>query len=342
MAAASKSPSIYDLAEKLKISVSTVSRALQNHPKISQVTKRRVLELARQLNYQPNQMAKALSQGHSKLIGVLVPHIDGFFFGTIVRGIETAAHQAGYHVLICQSYEDATLQQEALTMLLQAQVAGILVSLAISTPDASAFAPVLERHVPLVLFDRFISGFDVSSVVIDDYQGAYDMTTHLLAQGARRIAHLAGPQSMGIFRERLRGFQAALHSHNAVSDPALILFDSLYIEGGIRGMTALLQLPQPPDAVFAANDFAAIGALQVLKEKNLRVPEDLLLAGFGDELTSAYVEPPLSTVNQLNLKMGEAAVQLLLNALNKTHGPAPHRFVLKPELIVRRSSNRQN
>jgi LacI family transcriptional regulator len=336
------SPSIYDLAKELNISVSTVSRALRDHPSVSQATKKRVNLLAQKHNYQPNQVAAALSRGRGTLIGVLVPHIDGYFFGSIVRGIEAAARQAGYHVLICQSYEEATLQREAIDTMLQAQVAGILVSLALNTSDASAFTAILDRGVPLVLFDRTIGGLNASAVTVDDYQGAYDVTEHLWQQGARRIAHLAGPQHLDIFRQRLRGYQDALQAHGVTYDPALVFAGGLYIEGGLEGMTNLLALPVHPDAVFAATDFAAIGAAQYLKQQGLQVPADVLLAGFGNELMSAYVDPPLTTVSQLNVQMGEAAVRLLLNALEKTDtGPAPHRFVLKPELIVRRSSERQ-
>lgn len=335
------SPSIYDLAKELNVSVSTVSRALRDHPNVSQATKKRVHQLAQKHNYQPNQVAAALSRGRGTLIGVLVPHIDGYFFGTIVRGIEAAARQAGYHVLICQSYEEEALQREAIDTMLQAQVAGILVSPALDTPDASVFAAVLDRGVPLVLFDRTIGRLKASAVTIDDYQGAYDVTEHLLQQGARRVAHLAGPQHLDIFRHRLRGYQDALQAHRVAYDPSLISPQGLYIEGGMAGMADLLALPVAPDAVFAATDFAAIGAAQYLKQRGLRVPADVLLAGFGNELMSAYVDPPLTTVNQLNVQMGETAVRLLLNVLEKADtGPAPHRFVLKPELIVRQSSER--
>jgi LacI family transcriptional regulator len=334
------SPSIYDLAKELNVSVSTVSRALSDHPSISQATKKRVTKLAQKHNYQLNQVAAALSKGHGNLIGVLVPHIDGYFFGTIVRGIETAARQAGYHVLICQSYENAELQREALDTMLSARVAGILTSMALTTPNAEEFTQVLKRGVPLVLFDRTITGLPASAVVIDDYQGTYELTEHLLDQGARRIAHLAGPQNQEIFRQRLRGYQDALLARGLTPDPALVYPEGLYIEGGVAGMAQLLALPQPPDAVLSATDFAAIGALQALKQRGLRVPDDMLLTGFGNELMSAYMDPPLTTVNQRNEQMGEAAVQLLINALEKTTGPVPDRFVLRPELIIRQSSQR--
>lgn len=336
------STSLYDLAKELNVAVSTVSRALSNHPSISQATKKRIAKLAQERNYKPNQVATALSKGHGTLIGVLVPHIDGYFFGSIVRGIETAARQAGYHVLICQSYEDADLQREAFDTMLSAQVAGILVSTALSTEEATSFAAVRQRGVPLVLFDRTVAALaDVSAVVVDNYEGAYALTEHLLSQGARRVAHLAGPQHTDIFRERLRGYQAALQEHGLPLDPALILPLGLTIEAGKAGATALLALPVPPDAVLAATDFAAIGAAQVFKQAGIRVPDEVLLAGYGNELMSAYVDPPMTTVDQLNAQVGEAAVRLLLTVLaSPAAGLAPHRFVLRPELVLRRSSER--
>ncbi|WP_262922949.1 LacI family DNA-binding transcriptional regulator [Hymenobacter cellulosilyticus] len=184
--------SISDLAKQLGVSVSTISRALSDHPTISAATKKKVWKLAQELHYQPNHMAAGLRKGRSNLLGVIVPHIDGHFFTMVVKGIETVATKAGFNVMICQSNEDVKHEQKNIESLLSAQVEGILVSLARNTLDFKHFDKVRKQEIPLVFFDRVLDGLDVSAVVIDDREGAYQSTKHLVAQGCRRIAHFGG------------------------------------------------------------------------------------------------------------------------------------------------------
>ena len=338
---AKKRASITDLAQQLNISVSTVSRALNGHSAISEATIRRVTALAKELGYQRNTMASGLRKGRSNMLGVVVPHIDGNFFSQVVKGIEAAASKAGYHVLICQSNEDVAHERENLETLMNAQVEGILVSLSRTTREFRHFEKVRKRDIPLVFFDRILDGYDVNAVVIDDRAGGYRATRHLLEQGYRRIAHFAGPQHLNIYKLRRLGYEDALREHGLPVEAELIIVGDMKMEDGNAGMRQLLALPQPPDAVFSSSDFSVAGALEVLAERGLQVPQDVGFVGFSNELFSRLVSPMLTSVDQHCELMGRSATRLLLQLMEEREQDfAPRHIVLQPELCVRDSSLR--
>ncbi|MBB6060540.1 LacI family transcriptional regulator [Hymenobacter luteus] len=333
--------SISDLAKQLGISVSTVSRALSNHPSISDATKKKVWKLAKELHYQPNHLAAGLRKGRSNLLGVIVPHIDGHFFTLVVKGIETVATKAGFNVLICQSNEDVAHERKNIETLLSAQVEGILVSLARTTRDFKHFEKVEKQGIPLVFFDRVLDGLNVSAVVLDDREGGYLSTKHLIAQGCRRIAHFGGPLHLNIYKNRRLGYLDALHEHGLPVEEELIFHCDMTVEDGVQGMQQLLALPHPPDAVFSASDFSVVGALQELKRQRLRVPQDVALAGFSNETFTSLTEPMLTSVDQHCEQMGQSAVRLFLEMREEQdQNFAPRRIVLPPDLLVRDSSVR--
>lgn len=333
--------SMADLAKELGVSMTTISRALSDHYSIGPATKQKVLKLAKKLNYQPNQMAAALRKGKSKLIGVIVPYIEGRFFPSVVHGIETAARKAGFSVIICQSNEDVAHERKNIETLLNAQVAGILVSLARNTRDFKHFEKVQKRGVPLVFFDRILEGDNVNAVVLNDREGAYQTTRHLLEQGCRRVAHFAGPQHLNIYQNRRQGYLDALRSFNLPPDEELIIYSDMTLEQGAEGMKKLLALPQPPDGVFGAGDSAILGALQLLKSRGIRVPKDIALAGFSNEGFTAITEPQLTSVDQRCEEMGQATVRLFLELVEAKGAPFYQRqVVLQPQLFIRESSLR--
>lgn len=338
---AKKRASITDLAQQLNISVSTVSRALSGHTAISEATVKRVTTLAKELGYQPNSLAAGLRKGRSNMLGVVVPHIDGNFFSQVVKGIEAAASKAGYHVLICQSNEDVVHERANVETLMNAQVEGILVSVSRTTREVRHFEKVRKRDIPLVFFDRILDGFDVNAVVLDDRAGGYRATKHLLEQGYRRIAHFTGPQHLNIYKFRRQGYEDALREYGLPVAEELILFGDMKIEDGSAGMRRLLALPQPPDAVFSGSDSSAAGALQVLAERGLRVPEDMGLVGFSNELFSRLTVPQLTSIDQHCELMGRSATGLLLQLMQEREQHyAPRHVVLQPDLFVRASSLR--
>lgn len=338
---ASNRASIADMARQLNVSVSTVSRALSNSASISEATKKRVWQLAQELHYQPNNLAAGLRTGRSNLLGVMVPHIDGHFFSSVMYGIESVASKAGYNVMICQSNEDVVNERKNIDTLIKAQVEGILVSLSRTTHDARHFEKVYKRGIPLVFFDRMLDGVQASAVVIDDHQGAYQVVRHLIEQGCKRIAHFAGPQHLNIYKMRQQGYLDALRAHGLTSDEDLIFTCDMTQEEGMEGMKQLLRLPNPPDAVFSASDFSAVGALQVLKERGIRVPHDIALAGFSNETFTSLTEPRITSVDQHCEQMGQSAVRLFLDIMGDTTGRfSPRRIVLQPEVLLRESSMR--
>jgi LacI family transcriptional regulator len=338
---AKKRASITDLARQLNISTSTVSRALSGHSAISEATVKRVAALAKELGYQRNSLASGLRKGRSNMLGVVVPHIDGNFFSQVVKGIEAAASKAGYHVLICQSNEDMAHERANLETLMNAQVEGILVSLSRNTRDFKHFEKVRKRDIPLVFFDRILEGYDVNAVVLDDRAGGYRATKHLLEQGYRRIAHFSGPQQLNIYKYRRQGYEDALREYQLPVREELIIIDEMTMEAGSAGMEQLLALPEPPDAVFSGSDFSAAGALEVLTARGLRVPQDVGLVGFSNELFARLTVPQITSFDQHCELMGRTATRLLLQVMEEREPHfAPRHVVLQPDLFVRASSLR--
>ena len=328
-----------DLARELGVSMTTVSRALSDHHSIGAATKQRVLKLAKKLNYQPNHLAAALRKGQSRLLGVVVPYIEGKFFPSVIQGIEQAASKAGFSVIVCQSHEDVQQERRNIETLLHAQVAGVLVSLARNTQDFHHFDKVRGRGIPLVFFDRIPSVGSVDSVVLDDYEGALQATRHLLEQGCRRIAHLAGPQHLNIYERRRQGYLDALAAYGLPANEQLIVYSDMTTEEGAQAMQHLLALPEPPDGVFGAGDSVILGALQFLKSAGIKVPQQVALAGFSNEGFTSVTEPQLTSVDQRCEEMGQAAVRLFLELAAAPEAPFIQRqVVLQPELFIRASS----
>lgn len=329
---------ISDIASELNISPSTVSRALSDHPRISTTTKKAVQDVAARLNYRHNSIAAALRSGKTNMLGVVVPTTDRSFFSSVIRSIEQAATASGYNVMITQSNDQEKMERSNIEALLRAQVDGIIASISRETSDYSHFQKLADSGLPLVLFDRVAELNDTSIVRIDDYRGAYEATAHLIAQGCNRIAHFAGLQKLDIYQQRLRGYKDALQEHGVSFDTALVYYSNVKIEDGRAGMQALLQLENPPDAVFSASDYAAIGAMQVLKAEGKRIPEDVALIGFMNETFTSFVDPGLTSVDQLSEKMGEIAANTFLEQVNSLEGFAPRKIILSPKLIIRNSS----
>ena len=332
-----------DLARELGVSMTTISRALSDHHSIGLAMKQKVLKLSKKYNYQPNRMASALRKGKSQLLGIVVPYIEGRFFPSVVHGIETAARKAGYNVIICQSNEDVAQERRNLDTLLSAQVAGVLVSLSRTTRDFRHFDKIRSRGLPLVFFDRIVEGDNVNAVVLNDQEGGYISTRHLLSQGCRRIAHLAGPQHLNIYKNRRQGYLDALREAGLPEDESLMTYSDMAQQDGVEGMRQLLASASPPDAVFAGGDYCALGAMQEALRQGLRVPEDMAISGFSNEPFTVVTDPTITSVDQRCEEMGQAAVRLLLEVIEAT-GTAftPRQVMLQPELVVRGSSSRSD
>lgn len=332
---------IHHIAEKLNITASTVSRALNNNPRISDITRKAVLKTARQLNYQPNNIAAALRNGKSYIIGIIVPTADRTFFASVVRGIEEVANKLNYKVIICQSYDNYEKEIQTIDALLSARVDGIIASIGKNTEVFDHYKRVQKEGIPLVLFDRTTDLLEVSQVMIDDYLGSYQVVEHLIQQGCRRIAHFTSPKKVSIFKERLRGYTDALKDNGIPYEEELVVKSNLQLEDGRESMQQLLQLKNRPDAIFSASDYGAMGAMQILKENKIKIPQEVALAGFSNDPFTSFTDPALTTVDQFSLTMGKRTAEIFFEHLKADNkGFVPQKIVLKPELIIRESSLR--
>jgi LacI family transcriptional regulator len=341
-----KKTTITDIARELDVTPSTVSRALNNHPRISDSTKKAVWNLVKKLNYQPNNIATALRNGKSNFIGVIVPTSDRYFFASVIRGIEEVVREEGYNLIICQSDEQTNKEQKNIDALLQIQVDGIIASVAKATTEFSYFEKIINQNVPLVLYDRAGENLNVNSVVCDDYRGAYNAVSHLIDQGCTDIAHFAGQQHIKIYKDRLNGYLDALKDHGLginerfIIESDLINDTDIILAAGAKMTNNLLSLSETPDAIFSASDFAALGAIKALKSNGISIPDDVALIGFSNDFSSSVIEPGLTSLDQHTKKMGMNAGKLFLEQIKDPKKITnPKSIVLEPKLVVRESSS---
>lgn len=337
-----KRTTIKDIANVLNISAAAVSKALHNDSRISKQTKEDVKRVAKELNYQPNHLASALRKGKSNLVGVIVPRTNSNFFSSVIESMEAVLDKAGYNIIITQSKESFKKECKNIDTLLYTQVDGIIASMANETTDLSYYEKIKSKGIPLILFDRGENDLNVDYVGINDYDSSHMIVEHLVEKGCKRIAHIGGYRRTRIFNNRIRGYIDALTKHNLPLDQNLLTESSLTLEDGREMMQKFLQLEQRPDAVYVASDYAALGALQVLNENNINVPEDICLIGFGNEPFTSFVKPTISTVNQHSAEIGKIAAETFLSRINdKNWKPSLNKNILKSELIVRESSDKK-
>jgi LacI family transcriptional regulator len=334
---------IKDIARELGISPSTVSRALKDHPDISPQTKKAVNELAEKLNYQPNVVALSLRSSKTNTIGVIIPEIVHFFFSTVISGIEDVAYSAGYNIIITQSNESLAREKSDLKALFNSRVDGMLMSISRETIDFDHIENILGKGMPIVFFDRIYDTPGSSKVIVDDLTGAKEATHHLIQEGCKRIAHLEGPPNLTISKQRLEGYKEALKEAGLKIDESLIvLCPQGSTEEGRLATEKLLELKNPPDAIFASNDPAAMGSMQAIRKKGLKIPKDIAIVGFSNWELSSLMEPPLSSVDQPGFEMGQEAARILIRHIEmkskKKVEPAPEVRIFKTRLIVRESS----
>jgi DNA-binding LacI/PurR family transcriptional regulator len=334
---------IYDIAKRLDITAATVSRALNNNPKISESTRKLVLETAAKMNYKQNRLAQSLRSGKSNNVGVIVPRIDSNFFASVIRGIEEELHPEGYHVIICQTHEDEKREIENITTLLNAQVDGILMSISnVSKENDHVIKNVVDKNVPLIFFDRKKKMDGVSSVTINDFEGGYLATKNLIDQGCKRIAHLTGDQSLEIFEHRNNGFKKALADNGLELNENYVFQTKSNVDAGRQAVEKLLSMNPPPDGIFSSSDFAALGAIQELRERGVKIPEEFCVFGFGNEPFTRFMELSISSVDQSPLEMGRMAAKVFLEQINNTDNiKIEKKVVLTPELHIRKSSTRK-
>lgn len=333
----SQSVTIKHIATALNISISTVSRALHDAYDVSPETRRKVLALAEKLEYNPNPFAVSLVKQETKIIGVLLPEIATPYFSMVVKGIQDVAYNAGYNVMFFISDESLEREQLILKKLSVNSLDGLLVSVSIETNTSEHIQKLMEKGLPVVFFDRVLKDINTSKIVQDDYHGAFNATTHLIQQGYKRIAHLAGPKNLENAQQRAQGYLDALKENNVEMKKNLLIYSSFSQEDGVRDMSKLLGLRPLPDAVFAVNDRKAIGAMIALRRYGYKVPEHIGIISFGNTPVSEVTTPPLSTVEQNAYEIGAKGCQLLFGHIKKPT-IEPQTIVMPSKLVIRESS----
>ncbi len=329
-----------DIADDLKVSVVTVSKVLRNQGDISKETRERVLKRARELNYQPNWVARSLVTKRTYLVGLVVPDLMHSFFAEVARGVSKRMRLSGYNVVIANSDEDAELESQEVEVLLSRRVDGIIIASAQADGSLKLFRRMTEEKTPFVLIDRMIRGAKASFVGTDDEQIGRIATEHLIDQGCRRIAHLRGPDTAtGI--GRLAGYQAALAGHGLNVPESWVVRANASDNTGYDAMKQLLALTPSPDGVVCYNDPVAAGAMKAILESGLRIPEDVAVIGAGNVHYSDLLRVSLTTVDQSTGSLGEHAAELLLRHVESKLPVKPENVLLTPTIVVRDSSRRR-
>ena len=336
-----KEVTIYDLADKLNISIATVSRGLKNDPVVNKKTKKKIFELAEKMGYRSNLFARNLRNQRTETIGVIVPRLNSYFMSTVIAGIESVANSEGYNLIISQSSESEQKEKMSAKTMFNSRVDGLLVSLSYDTNDISHFDQFIKKNIPVIFFDRGEQHDNFTNVLIDNRKAAYEATKHLIEQGCTRIVHITAKPKRNVYVDRLKGYKQALAENNIDFKDEYLIIGKLSLEDGIEAATVIQKMDPLPDGVLVANDNCAVGCMLALKQAGLRIPEDIAFAGFNNDPVSKVIEPNLTTINYPGYEMGEVAARNLINHLNGTSPiHTTNTIVLRSELIIRASSQR--
>ncbi|WP_111708284.1 LacI family DNA-binding transcriptional regulator [Lutibacter citreus] len=332
---------IKDIAKKLNTSVSTVSRAFNDKSDINAKTKEVVLKTAKEMGYRQNRMAKNLVQRRSFNIGIVVPEFVNSFFPEVIMGAQDVLFEKGYQVLITQSNECYTTELKNVQSLENSMVDGLLISLSSETANIDYYQDLVNSGFPIIFFNRTYKEIKASKVLFNDYKWAMFATEHLIRQGYRNIYHFQGIKTLTLSRERRRGFMDAHKKHKITVEPHQVITSGFFMEDGEIIAKKLIKNNTIPDAIFAANDQLAIGAMNVFKNNGYKVPEDIAFIGFSESKMGSIVEPPLSSVKQPTFEIGKQAAKLLLDQIEAGNNHSPQTVMLDGELHIRESSQKK-
>lgn len=326
-----------DIARGLNVSVVTVSKVLRNQGKISTATRKRVLKRAKELNYQTNWVARSLVTRRTYTIGLLLPDFTHPFFAEIAKTVAETVRPLEYHVIVSYFEEDPVLEKKEAEALVARQVDGLIMASAQPPNNLKLFESIRQRKIPFVLIDRPIPGVSASFVGADNEAIGRLATSHLIAQGCKRIAHLRGP-GIGIAAARQAGYCHALEAHKLKFNPRHVVAASYGDTTGYEAMRKLLRAKPIPDGIFCYNDPVAIGAMKAIFDARLNVPRDIAVVGAGNVHYSDVLAVPLTTVDQGTKQMGKQAAELLMEQIGSKKTLRPRRVSIAPRLVVREST----
>ncbi len=335
---------IYDIAERLGLSASTVSRGLRNHPAIRKETIDRIQKMAAKMNYQQNTFASNLRSNRSNTIGVILPLFESSFMSAVVSSMERVIRSKGYNLLVSQSFDSNDIQRENLETHFNNRVDGLLLNLTPETEQMDDINMFVNKEIPVVLFDRVLRhSCDIcTTVTIDNRKAGYDVTRHLISQGCKRIVYLGENTTCMVFGERYRGYMDALLESGMEVDPDLVISGHLNTKTGARVVKQILKMKNRPDGIFAGNDMSAVSLMIELKKAGVSIPRDIAIAGFNNIYISGVVQPALTTVNYPSIEMGRIAAAILMEMLESEQQVKPQNIILDHELVVRESSMRNS
>lgn len=330
---------IKDLARILNISVSTVSRALRDTYDVNQETKEKVLALASELNYKPNFNATGLAKGSTRNIGIITPHITNYYFSTVITGIQELAFKEGFKIILFVTNDSPERELEIIESIAITSLDGLLVSTSSNTDECTHFQELIDEGMPIVFFDRVPDEIEASKVVQDDYEGALQGTTHLINNGYKKIAHIAGPKGLAFTANRLHGYLDALAMHKIEPCEDWVIHSGFSQLHGEEDCNRLMALKDRPDAIFAVNDRKAIGAMLSLKKHHIKIGREVGVVGFTNDPVSTIISPTLTTIAEPAFEIGQKSCELLIKHITKTYFEGES-IVLPNQLIVRESSVR--
>ena len=328
-----------DVAKRAGVSIATVSRVVNNHESVSPVIRDKVLQAIEALGYRPSRAAQLLRAKRGHVIGLVIPDIQNPFFTAVARGIEDVAYQHGYSLILCNTDEDSDKERLYLDVMRAEAVAGLI--LASTVQDNPQVGRFFEDGIPVVAIDRHLNDPRIDSVMVDSLRGTLKAMAHLFELGHRRIGFIGGPVTITTMAERRDGYLAAHQRYGVTASPELMRFGSPRLAGGHACAQELLQLASPPTALFVANNLMALGALQAIQERGLRLPQDISMVSFSDLPWSSLLHAPLTAIAQPDYELGQKAAELLLERLNQPDKPTRHLY-LPLKLIVRASTGRPN
>jgi LacI family transcriptional regulator len=321
-----------DVAKQAGVSVATVSRVLMNGPHVTAEKRQRVLAAVRELDYRPDQVARSLRRRRSNLIALVVSTIENPFFTEVARAAEQAAHRHGYNLIISNTDENLERERDAMAILSQQLVAGVI--LAPAPGDVAAREYLFSQTVPIVLVNRLLDGVPCPSIVADDEEAAFTAVNELVRHGRQRIAAITGLPEASTTQARLRGYRRALEGAGLSIDPALEVCGDAIIQGGYRAARELMATSPRPDAIFVQNNVMTQGAVLALQDLGVQWPDQVEIAGFGVFSQARLYRPPLTLVAQPTHAMGERAVELLANRLQDGHQEWSTTIVLQNRVVT--------
>ncbi|MFC2128106.1 LacI family DNA-binding transcriptional regulator [Bacteroidota bacterium] len=334
-----KKTTLKDIAVKLNISISTVSRALQNNPRISKEIRDLVLHTAKELNYFANKNFDFTGLKKMNAIGIIVPKISYHLYAMAISGIEKIAEDNGMKIIICQSNESYERERGLIKELIEIGIAGLIVSHASETKNFSHFQEAKKHNIPLVFFNRLCDEVESDKVVLDNFRAAYEATQHLIEIGCKKITYIGGPKKLQISNTRLLGFKKAIENNKIRFDEKLIEHCDFTRESQLSTARKLLYTASHPDGILCFSDQIAISVMLAAKERGIKIPEDFSVIGFNNEPIDELLTPSLTSVDQPGYEMGIASAQLIINRI-KNHQTKNSRKILKSNLIIRNSTNR--